>query len=77
MAAVVSGMGVLPGCNCQASPYPQVRVTTPLGKQGECSFCKKKFDPVEKDNMVTIQGVRYILCNEKCAAGMEEWIKRQ
>lgn len=77
IVAAVLAIGVLPGCSGQAKPYPEAKVTTLVGKPGKCAFCKKEIENVEQNHLVTIKSTRYILCNEKCAAGMEEWVKHQ
>lgn len=77
VVAAALAIGILPGCGGQAKPYPEAKVTTQIGKSGECAFCKKKIDDIKKNNLATIQGIRYILCDEKCAAGMKEWVKHQ
>lgn len=77
VVATVSAVGILSGCSGQAKPYPQAKVATPVGKPGQCAFCKKKVANVEQKHLATIQGIRYVLCNEKCKAGMEKRVKHQ
>ena len=76
-------LGTLPGgslllSGCQESaPYPQARVTTPVGRPGICSHCGKKIGKVEEKQLITVNGIQYIVCDEKCAADLKKWVAEQ
>jgi hypothetical protein len=57
------------GCGSQRG-YPAVKPVTALGNPGECAFCHKKIDRVEKNNLVTFDAVEFIVCDEKCAEAL-------
>ena len=35
------------------------------------AYCHRKIELVTEDNLVTYDGVQYIVCDEKCAAGQK------
>jgi len=57
------------GCGTKRG-YPTAKAITPLGRSGECAYCHKKIDRVEKANLVTFDAVEYIVCDEKCAESL-------
>jgi hypothetical protein len=57
------------GCGTQRG-YPTAKAVTALGRPGECAFCHKKIDRVEKANLVTFDAVEFIVCDEKCAESL-------
>jgi hypothetical protein len=57
----LSGCGSKPG-------YPTAKVATVLDQPGECAYCHKKIERVSEDNLMTYDGVQYIVCSEECAA---------
>jgi hypothetical protein len=59
----------LTGCGANRG-YPTAKPVTALGHAGECAFCHKKIDRVEKENLVTFDAVEYIVCDEKCAESL-------
>lgn len=71
---VLACVWVVPGCG-QADYYPEAKVTTPVGQPGECVFCRKEIETVTEDQLATIQGTRYVVCDENCAAEQEKWIR--
>jgi len=57
----------LSGCGSQAG-YPTATAASVLNQPGECAYCHRKIERVAQDNLVTYDGVQYIVCDEKCAA---------
>jgi hypothetical protein len=57
------------GCGTKRG-YPIAKPVTALGRPGECAFCHKKIDRVEKENLVTFDAVEYIVCDDKCAESL-------
>lgn len=62
------------GCG-QPDYYPDTGAQTPVGKAGECASCGAKIAEISEDNLTTIQGIQYVVCDEKCAAKQEEWVR--
>lgn len=73
MVAVL--LAALAGCGDRPA-YPEAKVTTPLGKPSVCAHCEKRIESVSEQNLVTIDGVQYIVCDEKCADGVKEWLQQ-
>lgn len=46
---------------------PTAKAVTALGRPGECAYCHKKIEKVEKQNLVTFDAVEFIVCDENCA----------
>ena len=61
LVAPLAGCGSRPG-------YPTAPPVTVLDQPGECAYCHKKIERVTTDNLVTYDGVQYIVCSEECAA---------
>jgi hypothetical protein len=57
------------GCGSKRG-YPTAKGVTAVGRPGECAFCHKKIDRVEQANLVTLDAVEYIVCDEKCAEAL-------
>jgi hypothetical protein len=57
------------GCGSKRG-YPTVKPVTALGRPGECAFCHKKIDRVEQKNLVTIDAVEFIVCDDQCAESL-------
>ncbi len=60
----------LSGCGSQPG-YPTAKPAPVLGQPGECVYCHRKIERVTEDNLVTYDGVQYIVCDEKCAAAQK------
>ena len=60
-AVSFTGCGSKPG-------YPTAKPVSVLNQPGECAYCHRKIDLVTEDNLVTYDGVQYIVCSEECAA---------
>jgi len=60
-AIALSGCGGKPG-------YPKAKPVGVLNRPGECAYCHRKIENVTEDNLVTYDGVQYIVCSEECAA---------
>lgn len=59
------------GCS-RVGGYPEATITTPVGREGLCVACRKKISSVSKDNLVTIDGIQFIVCGEACAKNAGE-----
>jgi hypothetical protein len=57
------------GCGTKRG-YPTAKPMTALGRPGECAYCHKKIDRVEKKNLVTFDAVEFIVCDENCAESL-------
>jgi hypothetical protein len=57
------------GCGTKRG-YPAAKPVEVIGQPGECAFCRKKIDRVEKENLVTLDAVEYIVCDDKCAESL-------
>ena len=67
--AFVALLMIAPLAGCGSKPgYPTAKPVTVLDQPGECAYCHKKIDRVTEDNLVTYDGVQYIVCSEECAA---------
>jgi hypothetical protein len=62
--------GGLAGCGSKAG-YPTAKPVSVLNQPGECAYCHRKIERVTEDNLVTYDGVQYIVCDEKCAAAQK------
>lgn len=74
MIVSIGAISMIAGCGEQA-PYPESQATSLVGQSAKCESCKKQIEQVTEDNFVTIQGIRYAVCDEKCAKELEEWVK--
>jgi hypothetical protein len=66
---VLPALCFMTGCGSKRG-YPAAKPVVALGNPGECAFCHKKIDRVEKKNLVTFDAVEFIVCDEKCAEGL-------
>ena len=64
LAASLTGCGSKPG-------YPTAKPVSVLNQPGECAYCRRKIERVTEDNLVTYDGVQYIVCSEECAAAQK------
>jgi len=60
----------LTGCGSKAG-YPTAKAVTILNQPGECAYCHRKLERVCPENLVTYDGVEYVVCDEKCAAAQQ------
>jgi hypothetical protein len=60
----------LGGCGSKAG-YPTAKTVSVLDQPGECAYCHRKIERVTEDNLVTYDGIQYIVCDEKCAAAQK------
>jgi hypothetical protein len=63
-ATFLAGCGSRPG-------YPTAKAVGVLNQPGECAYCHRKIDRVGPENLVTYDGVQYVVCDEKCAAAQK------
>ena len=61
---------LMTGCGSRGG-YPTAKAVSALGRPGVCAYCGRKIERVGKDNLVTYDGVEYIVCDEKCAAAQK------
>jgi len=66
----------LPGC-AQQPGYPKVTPVSVLNHPGTCAYCGRKIALVRQANLITIQGVEYVVCDETCAKGQEKSVANQ
>lgn len=64
------------GCG-QSNKYPQPKVTSALDRPGTCHHCGKAISLVTASNQITLKAAQYIVCGEKCAAGIKAWHESQ
>ncbi len=77
LVMVALSVGASVGCGQRAN-YPKAKVTSPLNRPGDCAACKKKIESVVSANLVVIDGVQYVICDDKCVAKLQkhlEWEK--
>jgi hypothetical protein len=60
----------LTGCG-QRAGYPTAKAVSVLNQPGECAYCHRKIERVGQENLVTYDGVEYIVCDERCADGQK------
>ncbi len=75
---VLAAMVLVPvaqGCGRRV-PYPVPKVTSSLGREAICAHCSKKIQSVREENLVVIDGVQYIVCDQGCANGVREWLRK-
>jgi hypothetical protein len=65
----------LTGCGSK-SGYPTAKPVSVLNQPGECAYCHRKIERVGPENLVTFDGVEYIVCDEKCAAAQKSAAER-
>jgi hypothetical protein len=54
------------GCGGKGG-YPRAKPATALNQPGECEYCHRKIENVTEENLVTYDGVQFIVCSEECA----------
>lgn len=47
--------------------YPDTPVMSAIGREGTCVACGKKIDSVGRQNLITIDGIQFIVCSDACA----------
>jgi hypothetical protein len=60
----------LGGCG-RTGGYPTATPVSVLNRPAECAYCHRKIERVRPENLVTYDGVEYIVCDEKCAAAQK------
>jgi MYM-type Zinc finger with FCS sequence motif len=68
LLALVALVAAIPlsGCGGKAG-YPKAKPVAVLNQPGECAYCHRKIENVTEDNLVTYDGVQYVVCSEECA----------
>jgi len=64
------------GCG-EVPPHLEPQVATPIGRPGTCSHCDKQIGTVRDRNLVTIDGIQYVVCDEHCAIELKKWLAKQ
>jgi hypothetical protein len=76
--ALLAGLACLPLPGCAPQPgYPKVTPVSALNHPGTCAYCGRKIDLVRQENLITIQAVEYVVCDETCAKGQEKAVAKQ
>jgi hypothetical protein len=57
--------------------YPEVRVTTPVGRAGVCHQCGKNIALVGPEHLLNAKSAQYVVCGQQCAEQMLNWHKSQ
>lgn len=65
---------VLVGCGEQP-PYPTPQVTTAVGRPAVCEACGERIAEVSEQNLTTIDGARFVVCDETCAETQRHWMR--
>jgi hypothetical protein len=74
--AVVGALGGL--CGCQPTPgYPKVTPVAALDHPGTCAYCGRKIERVNRTNLLTVEGVEYVVCDQACREGQEKGVAEQ
>ncbi len=73
---LVCSVAFVSGC-AEQPPKLEAKVTTPIGHEGVCSFCNRKIEKVSEDQVVTINGVQYVVCSQSCAEQLKKWAAEQ
>ena len=68
-------LAVVPA-GCGRVNYPEPKVTTPVGRPGQCAQCEKRIASVGKEHLVEINGVQYVVCDQNCADRLREWLRQ-
>jgi hypothetical protein len=68
--------GALWGCGKRAG-YPKVTPVAALNHPGRCAYCGRKIDCVRKSNLITIHGIEYVVCDDKCAKGQQQAVAKE
>jgi hypothetical protein len=75
---LLAGLACLLGPGCGQPPgYPKVTPVSALNHPGTCANCGRKIDRVRQENLITIQGIEYIVCDATCAKGQEKSVADQ
>jgi hypothetical protein len=70
--AAVAILAAAAGIGCGSKPgYPTAKPVSVLNQPGECAYCHRKIERVTEDNLVTYDGVQYVVCSEECAAAQK------
>lgn len=55
----------LSGCS-ESPPYPKAQVASPEGRKGTCIACSREIPSVGAENLVTVEGIQFIVCSPEC-----------
>ena len=62
------------GCG-EKPPYPTPQVTTAVGRSAVCEACGERIAEVSEENLTTIDGARFVVCDETCAEAQRHWMQ--
>ncbi len=65
------------GCGEKTPHLDTTSVTSPLGRPGVCEHCDKEIENVTEENLTTVRGNQYTVCDEKCVTGLKAWLAKQ
>ncbi len=75
--ALLFAASLLVGCGEQPPDMDTTTVSSPVGRPGVCAQCDKKIENVTESHLITVRGNQYIVCDEKCAGDLKEWLAKQ
>ncbi len=63
---------------CGSRPPKLVpKVASPLGRPAVCAHCNARIETVTKANLITVDGIEYVVCDQKCAEELKAWLAEQ
>lgn len=68
---------VLAGCGGGGSPYPEVEPVSIYGRSGACESCGQPLPKIIDENLLTVKGNQYVVCDEACSAKLEDDIQNE
>jgi hypothetical protein len=75
--ATVFMMLLLSGCGEKPPQLDTSTATNPIDQPGVCEHCNKKIEKVTEQNLITVRGNQYIICDKKCKADLKAWLAKQ
>ncbi len=70
----VTLMALLAGCG-ERPPYPTPQVTTAVGRPAVCEACGERIAEVSEENLTTIDGARFVICDDTCREKQRHWMR--
>ena len=75
-ASIVLGL-FLSGCSQRAPELDTSGIQSAVSHPGVCEHCKFELDPVREENLIVVRGNQHTVCDEKCEAGLREFLANQ
>jgi hypothetical protein len=72
LACLATAVFAFGPAGCQRVNYPEPTVTKVVGNPGVCEACQKAIESVRSDQLVLLDGVQYVVCDEPCAAALKK-----